>query len=394
MDSLSVGFPRMHKEPGEVRDFLPRLIRRLTPLAREVVVEEGSGTGMGIDPQTYVRGCDNVHFGTNLACYDQDIVVQVRSPEDDELERMKPGTILFAMLHYPTHPGRVRRMHDLGLLPISMDSVVGEDGTRLIENIRGTSWNAVWAGFRALRKTYPALESPEREPLRAVVMGTGPVGRYAAEAATKYGDVALHLDLLAHDVPGVVVELIGRNVTRHERHFRRLLQRADIFVDATFRSDPTRFIVSNALVGALPEHAVIVDATADPYITTTDPIQVKAVEGIPTGNLDEYEFPPDHPAFDRLPPSVRTENRRMTVSCYSWPGLKPVECMRRYGRQLYPFLQILLRRPFETLTADSRSYFEAALYRGTLNHYLEEEQRGFYHRTVSTGAVSREEERS
>jgi alanine dehydrogenase len=364
----------MHKEAGEVRDFLPPLIRSLAPHALEVVIEAGIGSGMGLEIDAYIEDQENVRVGSNQDCYDQDIVVQVRAPEDNEMARMKPGTVLFAMLHYPTHPGRVRLMRDLGLVPISMDSVANRDGERLIENIRGTSWNAVWAGFRALRKTYADFRSPDREPLEVVVVGTGPVGRYAVEAATKYGDVALHLDLLAHGVPGVVVHVIGRNVTRRERDLRALLRRADVFVDATFRSDPTQHIFPNDFVGALSDHAVIVDTTADPYITDTDPIQVKAIEGIPTGNLDQYEFAPDDPAFDALPESVDTTYRRTTVSCYSWPGLKPVACMQRYGRQLAPFLRILLEKPVETLHVDSMSYFEAALYRGMLRHFLREEK--------------------
>ncbi len=370
----SIGFPRMYKEDGEVRDFLPPLIRSLVPYAREVVIEEGMGSGMNLEIGAYTGGQKNVRVGTNQDCYAQDIVVQVRSPEDDEMTRMKPGTVLVAMLHYPTHPGRVRLMRDLGLVPISMDSVADRDGERLIEHIRGTSWNAVWAGFRALRRTYADFRSPDREPIKAVIVGTGPVGRYAAEAATKYGDVALHLDLLAHGVPGVIVHVIGRNVTRHEEHLRTLMRRADVFVDATFRSDPTQHIFPNDLIGELPDHAVIVDATADPYVTDTNPIQVKAVEGIPTGSLDQYEFAPDHPAFDMLPESVDTTHRRTTVSCYSWPGLKPVACMQRYGRQLAPFLRILLEKPVETLCVDSPNYFEAALYRGMLRHFLQEEK--------------------
>jgi len=370
----SIGFPRMHKEDGEVRDFLPPLIRYLASYAREVVIEEGAGSGMGLEIAAYTERQENVRVGSNQDCYDQDVVVQVRSPEDDEMARMKPGTVLVAMLHYPTHPGRVRLMRDLGLVPISMDSVADRDGERLIENIRGTSWNAAWAGFRALRKTYADFRSPGREPIKAVVVGTGPVGRYAAEAVTKYGDVALHLDMLARDIPGVVAHVIGRNVTRREKHLRSLLCRSDVFVDATFRSDPTQHIFPNDLIGDLPEHAVIVDATADPYITDTDPIQVKAVEGIPTGDLDQYEFAPDDPAFDALPESVDTTHRRTTVSCYSWPGLKPVACMQRYGRQLAPFLRILLEKPVETLRVDSPNYFEAALCRGGLRHFLREEK--------------------
>ena len=370
----SIGFPRMHKEAGEVRDFLPPLIHSLAPYAHEVIIEEGVGSGMDLEIDAYTEGQENVRVGTNQDCYDQDIVVQVRAPEDDEIARMKPGTVLVAMLHYPTHPRRVRLMRDLGLAPISMDGVVDRDGERLIENIRGTSWNALWAGFRALRKAYADFESPDREPIEVIVVGTGGVGRYAAEAATKYGDVALHLDLLAHDIPGSVAHVIGRNITRHEDDLRALMRRADVFVDTTFRSDPTQHIFPNDLIGELPDHAVIVDVTADPYIANTDPIQVKAIEGIPTGNLDQYEFAPDDPAFDAVPESVDTTHRRTTVSCYSWPGLKPITCMRRYGRQLAPFLRILLEKPVETLKVDSRNYFEAALYRGMLRHFLREEK--------------------
>lgn len=369
MNPLSVGFPRMHKEAAEVRDFLPELMHRIAPWAREVVIEAGSGAGMDIPLERYTEGCDNVRFGSNQDCYDQDIVVQVRSPEDDEMARMRPGTILFSMLHYPTHPDRLKLMLELGLKPISMDSVMDGDGKRLIEHLQGTSWNAVWAGFRALAKTFPALRDPTRRPLEAVVVGAGPVGRYAAEAATKYGDVALHKELLALNIPGVIVHIVGRNITQSQPHLRDLLSRADVFVDATFRRDPTQYIFPNPLIGALPEHAVIVDATADPYIAG-ETLQVKAVEGIPTGSLDEYEFPPAHPAFDALPAGVSTTHRRMTVSCYSWPGIKPVECMRRYGRQMGMMLNVLLHTPYAALSLDSPHYFERALYRGTAEYYL------------------------
>jgi alanine dehydrogenase len=361
----------MHKEAGEVRDFLPRLIHRLAPHARQIVVEEGIGSGMEIEEERYLEGGPNVVVGSNEECYEQDIVVQVRSPEELEMSRMRSGTVLFAMLHYPTHPGRIRLMRDLGLFPISMDSVTDSDGTRLIENIRGTSWNAVWAGFQALHRTYPDLESPDREPLKALIVGTGPVGRFAGEAATKYGDVLLHRAYLARGIPGVISQLIGRNITQDFEVLKGLMEEADLFVDATSRADPTQHIFPNELIGHLPEHAVVVDATADPYITDTQPIQVKAIEGIPTGNLDKYEFPPDDALFDQLPPEVSTEHRRRTVSCYSWPGLQPLDCMQRYGRQLHPFLVRLLHHPAEELSAESGNYFERALYRGTLRHYLE-----------------------
>jgi alanine dehydrogenase len=367
----SVGFPRMHKEAGERRDFLPDLIRRIAPLTREVVVEEDIGAGMGITLAEYTTGVDNVRAGSNLECYRQDIVIQVRSPEDDELTRMRPGAILFSMLHFLTHPQRVTLMQELGLRPIAMDGVTNDDSARLIENLRGTSWNAIWAGFQALLKTYPAFMSPHRDPIRATIIGAGAVGRYAAEAAAKYGDVAALEGMWEQQIPGVVALLVDRRVTGNRDWLKRLLVASDMLVDATGRADTTQSIIPNELIGYLPEHAIVVDLAADPYNTEIRPIQVKGIEGIPTGTLSEYEFPPDHPAFDALPAEVSTAHRRMTVSCYSWPGLRPQDCMQRYGRQIEPLLRILLRKPFDELTLSSAEHFERALYRGTLSYFLE-----------------------
>ncbi len=367
----TIGFPRMHKEAGEIRDFLPALIQQLAPLAHEIVLEKRYGSGMGIGPDQYTTGCTNVRFATNRACYDQDIVVQVRAPEDDELSRLRPGTLLFAMLHYPTHPGRIELLERQGTKAISMDSVIDDGGQRLIEHLRGTSWNAMWAGFQALQKSYPAFDSHNRKPLEVVIIGIGAVGRFAAEAATQYGDIALHQDFLESGVPGVIVHVIGRNITRDGKVVRKLLEDADMLVDASFRSDPTKYIIRNELLGVLPEHAVIVDITADPYITGRGPTQVKGLEGIPTGDLDKYEFWPADPAFDQLPPEVEVQHHRVTVSCYSWPGLKPVECMQRYGEQIVPMLEILLEEFHGGLSSDSKHYLKRALYRGSLKHYLE-----------------------
>lgn len=368
----SFGFPRMHKEAGEVRDFLPELIRQLASMAEKVVLEEGYGAGMGFEPEQYTHGCQNVHFESNQVCYQQDIVVQIRAPEDDELSRLKPGSLLFAMLHYPTHPGRNALLARLGIAAISMDSVVDDSGRRLIENLRGTSWNAIWAGFRALRKNYSAFDTPDRKPLRVVVVGYGAVGRLAVDAAMDYGDSELHQDFLEREIPGVIVEVIGRNITANYGALREVLREADMLVDATSRSDPTQYIIPNELVGVLPAHAVIVDITADPYIEGAETTQVKGIEGIPSGNLAEYEFGPDHPAFDQLPPAVQVQHRRLTISCYSWPGLKPVECMQRYGKQLAPMLRVLARVPYQALSLESADYLERALWRGTLEHYEQE----------------------
>jgi hypothetical protein len=63
--------------------------------------------------------------------------------------------------------------------------------------------------------------------------------------------------------------------------------------------------------------------------------------GVPQGNLDQYIFAPDDPAFDQLPSQISTRYRRHSVSCYSWPGIHPKRCMDSNGKQLRPLMRTI-----------------------------------------------------
>jgi alanine dehydrogenase len=51
---------------------------------------------------------------------------------------------------------------------------------------------------------------------------------------------------------------------------------------------------------------VILDLSVDPYDFTVSPPEVKGIEGIPEGNLDQYIFAPDDPAYARIDPRIQT----------------------------------------------------------------------------------------
>ena len=117
----------------------------------------------------------------------------------------------------------------------------------------------------------------------------------------------------------------------------------------------------------MPEHAVLVDLSVDPYDCTIDPPEVKGVEGIPQGNLDQYVFMPGDSAYDRLPDCIATKNRRHVVSCFSWPGIHPKECMSLYGDQIRPIMRTLIDRGgVQNLNSHGR-YFERAIKRALLS---------------------------
>lgn len=366
---ITIGMPRMYAEYSERRDFLPNFVARLIKLGADVSLEHGYGAGMGLTEEAYLQAAPQVNFVSHDDAYNQSIVIILRCPAEEDLRRLKPGACLISMLHYPTRPDRVELLHSLGIEAISLDSLTDDNGRRLIENLRSVAWNGLEVGFQVLRRTYPApgLEGKSRPPIHATVLGVGAVGVHAVQAASRYGNLALWKNLAANGVPGVQVTAIDYDLTGNEETMREILSRTDILVDATQRPDPSRVVIPNEWIGWMPKHAVLVDLSVDPYNFDIHPPEVKGIEGIPQGNLDQYVFVPNDPAYERVPVSVSTKNRRHAVSCYSWPGIHPKECMELYGNQLRPVMRALLERGGVDFIHPKGRYFERAIGRAMLS---------------------------
>jgi alanine dehydrogenase len=321
----------------------------------------------------YLRDAPAARFAEREEAFAQDVVVVLRCPAESEFALLNDGAALVSMLHFPTRPERVERLRELGLEAIGLDLLTDDEDRRLVENLSAVAWNGVEAAFDALERLWPAMRSPSREPVRVTVLGAGSVGRHAVEAATKYGRQERADELLRAAVPGVEVTAIGRNLTGDPGYLRRRLSITDVLVDATQRSDPSVAIVPNAWVGLLPSHAVICDCVVDPYLLEGRPKVVRGIEGIPQGDLDRWILPPDDPAWARtVPPGIPSAHRRTVVSCYSWPGVHPKACMRRYGSQLAPVLETLIERGGPDGVRPDGSYHERALARAGLRWWTGE----------------------
>lgn len=368
---LTVGLPRMHVEFGERRDFLPAFVSDLEKRGAHVFLEYGYGSGMGFTEADYEKVAPIARFVSHEEVYQKHIVLVLRCPSNDDLKLLQPGACLISMLHYPTRPQRVEFLRPLGIEAISLDSLKDETGRRLVENLRSVAWNGLEVGFQILHRTYPSpgLESTERGPIRATVLGVGAVGMHAVQAASRYGDMRLWQTLAERGVPGVQVTAIDYDLAGREPLMKEILARTDILIDATQRPDPSKVVIPNEWVGFLPDHAVLVDLSVDPYNCSINPPEVKGIEGIPQGNLDQYVFMPDDPIYERIPDCVSTKNRRHAVSCYSWPGIHPKTCMSLYGDQIRPIMRTIIdRNGVQNINPQGR-YFERAIARALLSRW-------------------------
>jgi alanine dehydrogenase len=361
---VTVGFPRMNKEAGERRVFLPAFIQFLTRFA-DIFLEEGYGSRSGFSFDDFRQGNPSVWKTSREEAYQKDFVIVLRSPNEEEFQLIRPGACLVSMLHYPTRPHRVQTLRDLKIKAVSMDSIMDDNNMRLVENMRAVAWNGLEAAFDLLEKENPELIRKGR-PYHVLILGTGMVGKHAIDAATKLGNIERNNRHIGLKGPGAIATCLGRNITNFPEQMERLLRQTDVLVDATNRRDPSVPIVPNDWLDWLPPQAVVADLAVDPYLLDNHPVVVRGVEGIPQGNLDQYKFTPDDPNWDKtVPPTIPSRYRRAVVSCYSWPGIHPAACMVHYARQLSPLMEVLLTRPFESLTFEG-DYFARALARARL----------------------------
>jgi alanine dehydrogenase len=369
----NIGLPRMHLEPGERRVFLPDFVASLIDMDYIVTLEHDYGSSLGLSDNDYLTDADQIRFSNLEEVYQQDYVLVLRYPGEKMVGKMKPDACLISMHHYPTRPKRVGILESLSLQAISLDTIKDDDGRRLVENLASVAWNGLKISFDQLRKVYPepGFEHPQRPPIRVTLIGAGAVGQHVIQAAISYGDPKLRQNLAKLNVPGVMVNVIDYDLTNHAEVMKDIFSKTDILVDATQRPDPSKPVVPNNWLAWLPNHAVITDLAVDPYKLDTHPPVVRGIEGIPQGSLDKYLFNPDDPDWDlTVPKSIQSSQRRTVVSCYSWPGIFPQDCMEHYGKQLKPLMRRLINKGYDGLSL-SGDYLERALYRGTLKDWID-----------------------
>jgi alanine dehydrogenase len=361
------GFPKMDKDVNEKRAFLPDFFGELKKYDIEIWLEHGYGAKMGFSEEDYFKENRNIKFATKKIVYSKDVIIVLRAPNVEELKSIKRGAILISMLHYITRERRNLLMEDLGIIPFSMDSMVDDDGRRVVVNNYETAYNGASIALQQLDGELTSVKL--NRPINVAIIGMGEIGLTVAKAFKNLSNERVEKCGELH--PGLKTTMLTRSITANSDLLVEELKNADVLVDASSRKDTSKHIVGNNILKDLPAHAVILDITADPYDFDKKPHQVKAFEGIPTGNLDQIVFRTDDKAYDELNDYMSTTNKRIVVSCNAWPGVNSMASKKMYGRQFLPILKVLINKGNENLDINSKDYYERILYRSSYKYFKE-----------------------
>jgi alanine dehydrogenase len=262
---------------------VPGGVKTLTDSGHEVLVERGAGIGSGISDSEYETAGAKILATADDVIKAADMVVKVKEPLPQEVQKLREGQILFTYLHLAPMNELTESLLSRGVTGIAYETITAEDGSLPLL----TPMSEV-AGRMAIQEGAHYLEKPEggRGVLvggvpgvprgDVVIIGGGVVGLNAAKMAVGLGANVTILDkslprmqYLDDVFGGRVTTLMSNPIT-----IPAAVRRADLLVGAVLipgASAPK--LVTGEMVRNMKDGSVIVDVAVDQggCIETTRP---------------------------------------------------------------------------------------------------------------------------
>ncbi|MCL1907196.1 MAG: Re/Si-specific NAD(P)(+) transhydrogenase subunit alpha [Propionibacteriaceae bacterium] len=196
---MRIGFP-MESAPAESRvAATPKTVGQLIKLGYEVVVEEGAGAKASYPDSQYAeQGADIVGRAVAWAA---DVVCKINTPIPAELDAMREGATLVAMVEAPRSPDMLDDLAKRGLTVLAMDSVPRISRAQSLDVL---SSMANIGGYRAVIEaahefgsffTGQVTAAGKVPPARVFVSGAGVAGLAAIGTANSLGAVVHATDI-------------------------------------------------------------------------------------------------------------------------------------------------------------------------------------------------------
>jgi NAD(P) transhydrogenase subunit alpha len=185
----------------------PDTVKRLKGLGLDIVVESGAGAGASISDKAYADAGAQIVPDAASAVQDADIVLKVSRPMtageggDDEVQAMKRGAVLVAMLDPYRNRDLVKALAAQGVTAFAMELVPRITRAQSMDvlssqaNLAG--YKAVLDATAAFGRAFPMMMTAAGTvaPAKVFVMGAGVAGLQAIATARRLGAVVSATDV-------------------------------------------------------------------------------------------------------------------------------------------------------------------------------------------------------
>lgn len=114
------------ENPGSLEKrvaLIPEHVQRLVSSGVKMFVEKGAGEGVGFSDQEYIDAGATIQNGDEIYL-DKEMIIKFKGASLENIEKMKPGTILFCMAHFASFPDRAKLLQDRKINVIAMEEIL------------------------------------------------------------------------------------------------------------------------------------------------------------------------------------------------------------------------------------------------------------------------------
>ncbi|WPP48518.1 alanine dehydrogenase [Catalinimonas niigatensis] len=271
--SLNMGIPCEISMQENRLMLTPEAIAVLTANGHEIIVEAGAGASSKFTDNEFSEAGAKIVYSAKEAL-EAHIILKVEPPTLDEIEMIKPGSILISALQLGNQtPEYIQALNKKKVTAIAFefleDKVGGMPVVRAMSEIAGNTVMSIAAHYLSSVANGKGMilgGITGVPPTKVVILGAGTVGEYAARSAIGLG---AQVQVFDHQIYKLrrIKHALGHQVYTSTMDISTLgeaLENADVVIGAVRAEKGTnRMIVTEEMVANMKEESVIIDVSID-----------------------------------------------------------------------------------------------------------------------------------
>ncbi|ALB54824.1 NAD(P) transhydrogenase alpha subunit [Cronobacter universalis NCTC 9529] len=330
----------------------PKTVEQLLKLGFSVAVERDAGKLASFDDDAFIAAGASVVETAEV--WESDVILKVNAPQEDEIERLRPGTTLISFIWPAQNPQLLEKLAAKNVTVMAMDSVPRISRAQSLDAL---SSMANIAGYRAIVEaahefgrffTGQITAAGKVPPAKVMVIGAGVAGLAAIGAANSLGAIVRAFDTR----PEVKEQVQSMGAEFLELDFKEEAGSGDgyakVMSEAFIKAEMALFaaqakevdiIVTTALIPGKPAPTLITREMVDSMQPGSVIVDLAAQNG---GNC-EYTVPNE---IFVTPGGVKV------IGYTDLPGRLPTQSSQLYGTNLVNLLKLLCKEKDGAVVVD------------------------------------------
>ncbi|MGA9211552.1 alanine dehydrogenase [Kaistella sp.] len=265
---FSIGIPKETCLNERRTCITPDAVQVLVANGHHIIVESGAGEGSFFTDLQYSESGAIITQSPREA-FEQDLVLKINPPTEDEIEMLKMNTYLVSALQINLRDKEYfKKLSEKKINAVAFEFIADEYKqltlVRLIGEIAGSISILYAAELLALSNGLMLGGITGVRPTEVVVIGAGIVGEFATKAALGLGASVKVFDNSLSKLRRLHMMVDGRVPTSiiDPKELTKSLKRADVVIGALAKSSNTPIVTEEMVIG-MKKGSVIIDVTID-----------------------------------------------------------------------------------------------------------------------------------